>query len=204
MKRLLAATLLIACAAGLSSIASAGEDRALAKWKYKTASWEPWGATAGNGLCTTCGTGAKYDTTFFDGLGTTSTNDTTEAIPTNGWAWTAGVTPNTASGYLRVFLYQNPPGFAVSSDSLFVAVDTAPTAGGPWIAGTTVGGVGCTTGEVVQSIMLLIDSDSNAGVATADKLLGAPWIRLRIKGDGNTAAKFPGARIMIGYPSLLD
>jgi hypothetical protein len=205
MKRLLAAALVLACAVGFISTASA-EDRAIPKWKYRTLSWEGYGAVAGNGLIGTCGIGTKRDTTFFDGLETDSQIDTTEALSTQGFAFNAPLTPNTASGFARLFVYQNPniSRWAVSVDSFFVAVDTAPTQCGPWISGTFVGGVATTTGEFAGSIMLLIDSDSNAGVATADKLLGAPWIRLRVRGDGNSAAKFPGARVMLGFPSLLD
>ena len=207
MKRLLAAALLIACAVGLTSRADAGAP-AVPKWQWKQLSWEQYGPSTANGSCNTCGIGTKTDTTFIGHVAqTTAIVDTTEAFSLANFAFNVpdGGNSATAHGAMRVYLYQTAStALSQSFDSLYVALDTGLSTGGPWIPGSFVGGLAMTAGDPAGSIMLLVDSDDNSAVSTASKLYGAPAFRLRIRSDGNSAAIFGGAKVMIGYPTWQD
>lgn len=177
----------------------AGDARARsgeAKWRSKQLFWEQYGPTAGQG------NGTKVDTVFFDGA--TQTVDTTEAVSTEDWAFTQHNAPVVAaSGIARVNIVCSGDG--IDADSLFVAIDVGGSKNGPWqTGGTFVGGVGGTAGNDILSMLLLGDIDDNSGVTTASKLIGQPWVRFRVRVDGNTAAKWSGARFIVSYPTWQD
>lgn len=159
--------------------------------KPKQLFWEQYGpSTAGNGT--------KIDTVFFDGA--VQTVDTTEAVNTADFAFALANQANgaTASGLLRFGIWCS--GNGISCDSVFVACDTGPTSNGPWMTGTFVGGVAGASDDDWLSIMLLTDTDDNSAASTASKLYLSPWVRFRVRVDGNTAAKMSGARALLMAP----
>ena len=188
MKRLLVA---LACAAVAYATTASAQGDWGSPWRTQSLRWEMYGPGV-------AGSGTKTDTTFIDGsdTGIATYQDTTEAVSLAdmhyGWAGQA----STVSGCLRVNLESSN---GISVDSIFVAIDVGASKAGPWIIGSFVGGVACTSGDDFMSVMMLCD-DTNAAVTPSDKLLGAQWIRLRIRADGNTAAKIPGAKPSIAFP----
>jgi hypothetical protein len=197
MRRILALTLgvvvgVVLCA-GFNQTDTASAQRGVAeKFRHKQIYWEQYGPTAGTG------NGTKVDTVMFDGA--VQTVDTTEAVNTSDWAFWGGNAPAVStSGICRVGIWCSGDGIA--ADSVFTAIDVAPTAKGPWqTGGTFVGGVGATSGDDYLTMVLLQEVDLNDGVTTVAKLWGQQWIRFRIRVDGNTAAKMSGARFYLSYP----
>ena len=188
MRKILA--LVLGAAVVLATSASAQGDWG-SPWRTKTLRWEMYGPGV-------AGSGTKTDTTFIDGsdTGIATYQDTTEAVNIGdmhfGWAGQG----STVTGCMKVSLESSN---GISVDSIFVAVDIGASSNGPWVTGSYVGGVACASGDDYMSVFVLCD-DTNAAVTASDKLLGAQWIRLRVRADGNTAAKIPGAKPSIAYP----
>ena len=185
MKKLIALALL-ALAVSASSVMAGSEPYTMG------VKWALYGPTAGV-------QGALRDTTFLDGAVAKVDTSATAILQNIDLPGTAALAGNNAGvPFLRVNIWTST-GTNVSWDSTFAAVDLKLDSG-KWKEGNFVGAVSSTgTGanQLGQSFLLWADPD--VGTAVADNaLIGVP-IRLRIRCDGNTAAKMSAAKLSVTY-----
>ena len=128
-------------------------------------------------------------------IGTTGTIDTTVAFSTADFGWQNGTGNGTAHGAFRVALVGS---VNTQTDTIFVAVESSAD-GTTWCTnGTFVGLVGV-SGEEYLSGIVTADADLQ-GTVGAGTVWMQPYLRLRVRADGNTAASFLGAKCYIIYP----
>ena len=128
--------------------------------------------------------------------GALQTVDTTEWIPTQEFDLTgvgAGAVNTTAYGGIKVWIYGTT---FTSVDTLFIAMETSPDAVSP-IGNTTFSNMVATTAGD-DAVSIHIQADSDAGNLN---LWGAPFVRFRVRADGNTGALIANAKIRIAVPT---
>jgi len=128
--------------------------------------------------------------------GALQTVDTTVAVSTADWDWTPPTDiPSTAFGCARI-AFQSTNNTA--SDSLFYVQDNSLD-GVNWSSSATfIGDVVGTSGDKVLGSMLTCDGDA-LGSLGAGKLYLWPYIRFRVRADGNTGALFAAAKMYLIY-----
>jgi len=125
-------------------------------------------------------------------IGTTGTIDTTVAFSTAGFAWVNGLQGATAHGAFRIAFTSSAN---TSTDTLFVAVESSPD-GTVWCTNSTFVGLVGVSGEEYLSGVVTADNDLQ-GTAGAGTIWMQPYLRLRVRADGNTGALFPTAKVWI-------
>lgn len=180
MKRLFVALGLVLCAASFASVSSAE----VVKWRTENLKWR---------------TSAANTAGFVDSLtasinGAVQTVDTTAAFSMDRLMVPHdGAVNTTAYGLFKVWI--SAPLFT-SVDTLFIAMETSPDAVN-WSTNASFSNmvVGTAGDEAVQ---LHFQGDTDAGVLNA---WGAPFIRFRVRADGNTGSIAAASEIRITYPS---
>lgn len=126
---------------------------------------------------------------------TAATVDTTVAFSTADFAWANGVDGITAHGAFRV-AFTCPA--ANNTDTLFVAVESSPD-GTVWATNSTfVGMVGTSGDEYISGVVTA--GNATQGTTGAATTWMQPYLRLRVRADGNTNGNFLGAKCYIIYP----
>lgn len=174
--------------AALTSNAFADARGVAPKLVLRQLQWQQYGADGGV-------TGSAADTTYLSGA--TQDVDTTAVFdagavafpgPTNSGA-------STGQGILSLIVWGSSATTFVSTDSLFVGVDVSPD-GKAWTAGTIYGRIGAPAtiaGAVV--VPILLDGDAS----DAGQWLLAPYLRFRVRTDGNTAARMSGLKVGVAF-----
>jgi len=128
--------------------------------------------------------------------GAVQTVDTTAWFSTADFDWQAISTANsaTAQGAFRIAFTSSAN---TSTDSLFVAVEASSDGVTPCSNTTFIGLVGV-SGEEYLSGIVTTDSDVQSTVGAGSIWL-QPYLRLRVRADGNTGALFAGGKVKIHY-----
>lgn len=132
-------------------------------------------------------------------IGTTGTIDTTTFISTGDFDWAAmgGASPATINGCMRILF----TGTADDTDTLFVAVEGSVDGVNP-TSSTTFLTINGTATVYDRNIAGPITCDSDALVNSAGgNVWLQPYLRFRVRADGNTAATFLNARVYLRYLS---
>lgn len=121
------------------------------------------------------------------------TIDTLQAFESKriDWQGASGALNTTAHviGHLFIESY----GTVASFDSVFTAVDFGATATGPWVSGTLVGTPLAAANDKLITVPVTADADA------ASNHHMAPWLRFRVRCDGNSAALFTAAKFRFAY-----
>lgn len=182
MKRLLAA-LAIACAVGWITPASAE----LTQWRTEVLKFRTSAANTQGFVDSTQATVNHY-------LQTTATVDTTVAFDMSRvFLPTESVVNTTVHGLFKVWV--SAPTFT-SIDTIFIAMETSPD-GTNWIPNTTFANMIVTTAGD-EAAGLHFQADSDAGNLNA---WCAPYVRFRIRCDGNSGATAFDTQLRITFPS---
>jgi len=173
----------------LALIAWAVPASAATLWT-KQAKWALYGPTSGEA-------GTTADTTFLNGA--TQVVDTTEVIENYiDWPATLNSSPGQSGEipFMAVDLVSTT-GTVISWDSTFVAVDFKLPGSGKWVEGPIIGNYSSGGGSGVHCV-LKADPKNAAGTQHFPWLAG--WdFRLRIRTDGNTAARLAGVECYVTY-----
>ena len=128
-------------------------------------------------------------------IGTTGTIDTTVAFSTADFAWANGAQGATVHGAFRIAFVGS---VNTQTDTLFVAVESSAD-GATWCSNTTfIGLVGVSGEEYLSGVVT--GGNATQGTVGAGTTWMQPYLRLRVRADGNTAASFLGAKCYIIYP----
>jgi hypothetical protein len=114
-------------------------------------------------------------------------------VDTSGYFDTRNITPERVlpGGYggnqqnATLWLWTSGLLTVTSVDTMFIATDRSFSSSGPWVAGTFTNLLG--SGPWFKYDFL----------ASADSVRGVPYVRFRVRIDGNSAARYPGARLSI-------
>lgn len=192
MKRLFAAMLALVAAMAISSSASANPP---IHWTVEQLKWRTQ----------VSGTNAQgyvdsLTASIQGAVGTTGSIDTTVWFPTSKIAVPVdGTTNTTAQGLFKVWISNPSIGVFTSTDTLFIAMETSPDGVTP-IPNTTFSNMVVTTAGD-DGVSLHFQEDSDAGNLN---VFCAPYIRFRVRSDGNTGAIVPSAEIRIAFPTAWD